>query len=263
MNATHLLNVTLVTLLASVSLTLTHGTASANTCTPDSVSVGPLCVDKYEASVWEIHGRSTLIPQIRNGTATADTLRTGAAIQRGVGDATDYPCDENGNDCDTIYAVSIPGVRPSANITWFQAQQACLNAGKRLLTNAEWQGAVAGTPDPGTDNGSTDCNISGLDSAVNTGSRAACVSRWGVFDMVGNLWEWVADWGVPSLFCAPELFPGTGDFNCLTGVDTSYGPGALLRGGSFGYGALAGVFAVDGGSEPSWPDRKIGFRCAR
>jgi len=51
-------------------------------------------------------------------------------------------------------------VLPSGCITWFQANQACLLSGKRLLTNREWQGAAASTPDPGTDNGTTDCNIS-------------------------------------------------------------------------------------------------------
>src|SRR5262249_43834089 len=49
-----------------------------------------------------------------------------------------------------VYALSIPGVKPTACITWFQANQACLLSGKRLLTNREWQGAATGTPDPGT-----------------------------------------------------------------------------------------------------------------
>jgi hypothetical protein len=39
-----------------------------------------------------------------------------------------------------VYALSIPGVQPSTCITWFQANQACLLSGKRLLTNREWQG---------------------------------------------------------------------------------------------------------------------------
>ena len=90
--------------------------------------------------------------------------------------------------------MSIPGVQPSACITWFQANQACLLSGKRLLTNGEWQGAAAGTPDPGTDNGTTDCNIAAAGHPVNTGSRSSCKSAWGVFDMVGNVDEWVADW---------------------------------------------------------------------
>jgi formylglycine-generating enzyme required for sulfatase activity len=82
---------------------------------------------------------------------------------------------------------------PSANMTWFQAQSACKNARKRLPSNGEWQAAVAGTQDPGPDNGTTDCKTD-VGAAVPTGSRSGCVSEDGAFDMVGNLWEWVADW---------------------------------------------------------------------
>ena len=41
-----------------------------------------------------------------------------------------------------VYAVSIPGVHPSACTTWFQANQACRLSGKRLVRNDEWQAAV-------------------------------------------------------------------------------------------------------------------------
>ena len=89
------------------------------------VKVGPVCVDKYEASVW----------------ANAD----GTGAQYGT-TADDYPCADTRNDCkDMIYAVSRKDALPSSRLTWFQAQQACRNAGKRLLHNAEWQ-AAAGTP---------------------------------------------------------------------------------------------------------------------
>ena len=157
---------------------------------------------------------------------------------------------------------------PSANLTWFQAQQACGNAGKRLLANAEWQMAAAGTPDPGTDNGSTDCNITNqgfpTNDPVNTGSRANCVSRWGVFDMVGNMWEWVADWVPASSSCDSALF-GTNDYNCMRmdPVAVFPGPAGLLRGGSFAQKTLAGVFAVDGLDQPSFSFSNIGFRCGR
>jgi formylglycine-generating enzyme required for sulfatase activity len=242
--------------------------AWAEKCPKDSVPVGNLCVDTYEASVWEIPaGNKALINQVKKGTATLAALAAGGATQRGLGATDDYPCADTGNDCDTIYAVSLAGVKPSANITWFQAQQACANAGKRLLRNGEWQMAAAGTPDPGTDNGSTDCNITNdgfpTNDPVNTGSRAACVSRWGAFDMVGNVWEWVEDWVPLSTTCDNELFNGTGDLNCLVGASTTVGPGALLRGGFFDLGANAGVFAVSGFSRPSNADLSIGFRCAR
>ena len=58
---------------------------------------------------------------------------------------------------------------PSACITPFQAAQACRLSGKRLPRNLERQDAAAGTPDPGTDDGTTECNIATARGPVNTG----------------------------------------------------------------------------------------------
>ena len=101
----------------------------------------------------------------------------------------DYaPCTGNGQNCaNDIYAVSLKGVTPAAFITWFQAQEACANAHKRLPTSAEWQVAANGTPDAGPDNGTTDCNTDSTHAVSSTGSRSRCVSARGAFDMVGNL----------------------------------------------------------------------------
>src|SRR5262249_58831594 len=106
-----------------------------------------------------------------------------------------------------IYAVSLPSVLPSAFITWFQAQEACARAGRRLRTSAERQVAANGTPDPGPDNGTTDCNTAG-DGPSLTGARSSCVSARGAFDMVGNVAEWVADWVPASTNC-----PGWASFS--------------------------------------------------
>jgi sulfatase-modifying factor enzyme 1 len=212
------------------------------------VAAGAVCIDKYEVSVWS--------------SPTGGT-------QYGVGGTDDYPvaCTDTGQGCKAgtagaIYALSVPGVRPSANITYFQAQQALANVGKRLPSNAEWQQAVAGTPDPGPDNGTTDCRTTG-GSSVNTGSRSACVSNFGANDMVGNVSEWVADWVPTSTGC-----PGWGTFstdsNCFSGASTvSNGPGALIRGGSFIDGTGAGPFAVFGNHVPYDLSATIGFRGAR
>jgi hypothetical protein len=209
------------------------------------VSAGAVCIDRYEVSVW-----STPTGGTQYG-ATSD----------------DYPaaCTDSGQGCKAgsageIYARSVAGVTPSSRITWFQAQQALANSGKRLPSNAEWQQAVAGTPD------SSACNVSTLVVAA-TGANVGCISNHDANDMVGNLWEWVGDWVPASNACPGWGAVGTfssDDSMCLSGASTTAtGPGALYRGGSFSPSSGAGPFAVLGVNRPSDLDSGIGFRGAR
>ena len=244
-------------------------------CPPDAVVSGAGCMDKFEASVWRVPNPTTtnrtLVRKIQSGRATVADLTAGGARQLGEV-VDDYaPCADSGQNCvNDIYAVSLPNVFPSAFITWFQAQQACTNSGKRLPSNAEWQAAVAGTPDPGPDDGIADCNTNSLFFVGPTGSRIRCVSARGAFDMVGNLLEWVADWVPRSQGCGrwnPGASP-TGDAQCLAGAETEGEPGALLRGGDYGLfdiGSTAGPLHVFGFIGPSQREFSIvfGFRCAR
>jgi len=238
-------------------------------CPADAVVSGTVCMDKYEASVWRLTdplgAGAGLVKKVKAGKATAELLTAAGATQLGTASDNFAPCTDNGQNCSNdIYAVSLVGETPSAYVTWFQAQQACKNAGKRLPTNAEWQAAVAGTPDPGPDNGTTDCN-SDTGSVSLTGARSSCVSSDGAFDMVGNLYEWVAEWVPRSTGCGTwggGISP-TGDFQCLAGAATTGEPGALLRGGAFVFGSLAGPLTVSGGESLSYSDGGIGFRCVR
>jgi hypothetical protein len=200
------------------------------------VRAGATCIDRYEASIWDAPSGGNQI--------------TGA-----------LPCNVNGQDCKgKIFARSVAGVTPRVSITWFQAQQALANAGKRLPTNAEWQAAVAGTPD------STACNVSTA-ALQNTGANAGCVSAWGANDMVGNLDEWVADWDETAGDC--DHWPMTGygsDISCVGSGDNdipSRFPGALFRGGDFSEGTDAGPFAVSAIYQPSRSFSSVGFRGAR
>src|SRR5262249_4458399 len=255
-------------------------------CPPDSVKAGDVCIDTYEESVWQIPlSNVALVIKVQAGTATLADLTAGGATQLSPSPAcspgfpANFPVDGQWTPVPGsspprpgVYAVSIPGVPPSACITWFQANEACTLSGKRLLRNDEWQRAAASTPDPGTDNGTTDCNIASTYVPSDTGSRSKCKSAWGAFDMVGNVDEWVADWADQAVNCttwstsAPiQSIPGS-DLSCFGGPG---GPGvmslpaALVRGGSYFGGPSAGVFAVDAFVHPWDSFYALGFRCGR
>jgi formylglycine-generating enzyme required for sulfatase activity len=260
-------------------------------CAPDAAKVGDSCIDKYEASVWQIDPvlHRTLVTKVLIGKATLADLTAGGATLLGCSNLfgqtaypPGFPADGNWTPAPGatppspgVYAVSIPGVMPSMCTTWFQAVQACAASGKHLIRNEEWQRAAVGTPDPGTDNATSDCNISALDAPVNTGSRSNCKSAWGVFDMVGNANEWVTDWAarfvndaIPG--CSTWTvwgFPANGDVSCFGGVPNAgplgrY-PAALLRGGGYSGTTGAGVFYVDAEFVPATSFDDTGFRCAR
>ena len=241
-----------------LSLGLAAPAAEAGSCPPDAVASGTICIDKFEASVWGIPPtKGALIKKIRLGTVTlADLTAPGSGAVQHTDMSTAAAiavCPSTGNGCKDAYAVSIAGVTPSGSITWFQAVATARNAGKRLPSNAEWQAAALGTPD------GAPCIVLAVGPGL-TGT-VGCVSDVGVFDMVGNLNEWVADWVPLSTACVPALFAS--DLNCLAGADITDGPGALRRGGNFTNGAGAGVFAVNGTRIPSVAGIGIGFRAAR
>ncbi len=283
--------------LAAVALAAGIVPAEAAKCPPNTVAVGPSCVDKYEGSTWRVPAdQKSLIAKLQKGKATLADLEKGGAQQVctiPLGNDTCSACTfgpgfpDDGNWTEPIYAASIPGVLPSTCLTWFQAEQACRLVGKRLVTNQEWQATAAGTPDPGdADDFTTTCNtLTEQPSAV--GSRTACVSRWGAYDMVGNVWEWVADWGDLATGCTQWstdfgqdmtcVGPNVGEVPELVGPPASLAlgaprdifpldprhPGVLIRGGNFAGGVRNGVFAIYGGVPPHNRSRSTGFRCAR
>lgn len=235
-------------------------------CANDAVRVGRVCVDKYEGSVWETTDVAT-IAAIQNSEIDS-VAELSLATHRGGSGGNDYGagCPETGNGCLNSYAVSVAGATPSAYLTWYQAAAACRNAGKRLATNQEWQMAALGTPDPGTDNGTSDCKVSAAPEfdVILTGTRSACVSDVGAFDMVGNAMEWVADWTDFNSNGCSNWSPTYGsDDRCFGGDGINQSPGPLIRGGDYSDGTDAGVFAVRNDGTPNSLGQGLGFRCAR
>ena len=82
-----------------------------------------------------------------------------------------------------VYAIRLCSVsstmEPTSGMNYFQAQQACSNAGKHLCTNAEWQAAAAGT---------TNGNFTSKPDTTTINRD----SYFGAYNMLGNLQEWVA-----------------------------------------------------------------------
>ena len=237
------------------------------------VGYGPASfwIDRYEATVW---GESTAV----------NRTNVDARGYLGIVPPNGEFVRSDGRNASTLNAWSIAGQLPSGNVTWFQARELCRMSGKRLPTNEEWGAAARGTPDPGTmgtDRRERPC----LTSATALGATGArtpaegvvgCQSTWGAQDMIGNVWEWTAEWyagaGGTSMRvnCSVQNWPSdyNQDATCNVNGTVNRGggngigiPSAAIRGGSMSDGNSAGIFAFDIDSAPSAAGPTVGFRC--
>ncbi|MBN1149345.1 MAG: SUMF1/EgtB/PvdO family nonheme iron enzyme [Anaerolineales bacterium] len=168
-------------------------------------------------------------------------------------------------DCD-YYGKSEYADHPVVCVDWNQAQAYCEWRGARLPSEAEWEkaarGGLQGARYPWGDEGPTclafasnGANFDGC-SFLGNGSGTMPVGSfrpngYGLFDMAGNVWEWVLDWY--------DVYPG-GDPGASDYFGQTY---RVVRGGSWlddEYGLRS---ASRYGDDPTGTDVSFGFRCAR
>ena len=154
---------------------------------------------------------------------------------------------------------------PVTSIDWFQARRFARWAGKRLPSEAEWEYAARGgkpTRYPWGDEWQGGmANGFGVRDG-DAWSAAAPVGRfpanaWGLFDMIGNVWEWVEDLYHPGYDGAPS---GSKPWTQLTGG--SQNPLRVIRGGSYRDFGPKLRSSERGRRAPDEWSRTTGFRCA-
>ena len=160
------------------------------------------------------------------------------------------------------------GAHAVVNVSWQAAVAYCRWEGKRLPTESEWEYAARGGwrgkqfswGDEMPDRTRANYSASGIGAATVVGSYPA--NGYGLFDMAGNVWEFVADeWGAyaPS----PQVNPVAGGTLFLDDAFRRVTTRRVIRGGSWG-GAPVNLRVAYRDSHPPEGARDfVGFRCAK
>lgn len=242
---------------------------------PHSVSLGPYCLDELEVTVARYKACSD-----KGSCLRASKENQWAGITELESKIYDPLCNMNDPKGRATHPINC--------LSWEQASKFCALIGGRLPTEAEWEFAARASdgrvypwgdeppnatllnacgkecvtwmkshPDPNQPAIAMYDDDDGFPATAPVGSFPKGKSEWGIHDLVGNVWEWVADY-------YGDYDPASAGTTTMNPQGPMSGADRVIRGGAWNASSPTWV-------RPAWRHRAnpnvhshgIGFRCAK